>query len=138
MLPKHLHRNENELEVIRKLISEGRDRPVLMINENAYTPEAGFPDGDLYQRYVTGLEAVVRATGGSLLWRLPVRGNPLGTAARTDEIIAIWFPSHQAYLDLPKAEGGDQNYILRARCVERALIHRCPGEAFQPSGAAPE
>jgi hypothetical protein len=107
MLPRHLERNPDELEKIHKLISAGGDHPVLMINENAYTRASGYPDGEPYRRYMAGLEDVVQAAGGAILWRV--------------------------YLDVPLAEGGDENYRLRALCVERALIHRCPGGSVQPA-----
>jgi hypothetical protein len=42
-----------------------------MINENAYTREAGFPDGGLYQQYISGLEAVVHRVRGAIIWRVP-------------------------------------------------------------------
>jgi len=133
MLPKHLERNPDELEKIHKLISAGGDHSVLMINENAYTRESGYPHGEPYQRYMAGLQSLVQLVGGAILWRVPVLGTPVGAAARVDEILGIWYLSHQAYLDVPSAQGGEQNYRLRALCVESALIHRCPGEAFQPT-----
>jgi hypothetical protein len=133
MLSKHLERNPDELKKIHKLISVGGDHPVLMINENAYTHESGYPDGEPYKRYMAGLESVVHGVGGAILWRVPVLGNPVGAAARVDEILGIWYPGHQAYLDVPSAQGGEENYRLRALCVKRALIHRCPGETFQPT-----
>ena len=34
------------------------------------------------------------------------------------------------FLDLPKAPGADENYRLRALAVEKAVIHRMPGDAF--------
>lgn len=128
MLPSHLRRNEDELVRIREMVASGRDNPVLMINENAYTVEAGYPDGELYRRYVAGLEALVERLGGRFLWRLPVLGQPVGQLPEINEIIAIWYPSHEAYLGLPNATCGDENYRLRTLCVERACIHRCPGE----------
>jgi hypothetical protein len=126
-LPDHLRRNQDELARISEVVTSGRDHPVLMLNENAYTHDAAYPHGELYQRYVAGLEALVTRLGGQFLWQLPVLGQPVGAGRAMDEIIAIWYPSHKAYLDLPSAEGGDENYRLRTLCVERARIHRCPG-----------
>jgi uncharacterized protein len=127
-LPEALQRNPLEVERMRKLAESGNDRPVLMLNCNAYTAEAGFPDGEPYRRYVRGLEALVSSLGGKILWQVPVEGQPVGSAPRADEILAIWYPSHQAYLDLPSAPGGADNYHLRRFCVESAVIHACPGE----------
>jgi hypothetical protein len=129
MLPNHLKRNESEIAAIKELIARGADGPVLMLNLNTYTPAAGYPNGELYRRYVAGLEAIVKSLGGKFLWRRPVYGQPVGEQKRVDEIIAVWYPTHQAYLDVATAPGGDENYRLRALCVERAVIHRCPGDS---------
>jgi hypothetical protein len=109
MLPKNLQRNPEELAKIRRLISAGKEHPVLMINENASSQGAGFPDGEPYQQYMVGLGNVVRSVGGAILWRVPVLGQPVGKAVHFDEILGIWYPSHQAYLDLPSAAGADHN-----------------------------
>lgn len=127
ILPDHLRRNPDDLTRMRELVASGHDHPALMINENSYTSVAGYPDGALYERYVGGLENLVKNLGGRFQWRLQVLGQPVGQELGTDEIIAIWFPSHQAYLDLPDAPGSEDNYRLRSLCVERARIHRCPG-----------
>jgi hypothetical protein len=132
MLPKHLERNTDELERIRELIASGHDRPVLMINENAYTATSGYPDAEPYKSYILGLDALVRRVGGAILWRVPVLGQPVGSSDRVDEILGIWYPGHQAYLDVATAEGSVRSYELRTLCVERALIHRCDGAALQP------
>jgi hypothetical protein len=137
MLPDHLKRNESELLIIRAIVDSGNDRPVLMLNMNSYTPAAGFPEGALYGQYLSGLEALVETLGGKLLWRLPVFGQPVGEQRRIDEILAIWYPAHKAYLDLPAMPGGEENYRLRSLCIERALIHRCPGEPLSEVRANP-
>ncbi len=132
MLPEHLRRNEADLAEIRKLIESGNDHPVLMLNQNAYTEEANFPGGDFYRGYIEGLESLVGRLGGAILWREPVLGQPVGELRRCDEILAIWFPSHRAYLDLPTTDGGAENYRLRQICVEHAHIYRCRGYSEFP------
>jgi uncharacterized protein len=127
-LPKALQRNAPELERMRTLAESGNDRPVLMLNCNSYTAEAGFPDGEHYRRYLAGLEALVSSLGGRIQWRAPVDGQPVGASTPADEVLAIWYPSHQAYLDLPSQPGGAENYRLRRLCVKAAVIHACPGE----------
>jgi hypothetical protein len=126
MLPDHLKRNQAELVRMRELVARGEDHPVLMINENAYTERAGYPHGELYRRYIAGLEELVNRVGGTILWRFPVLGQPVGECWPADEILGIWYPGHHAYLELPSKPGGEENYRLRALCVERARIHRCP------------
>lgn len=120
-------RNPQEIEAITAIAQSGQDRPVLMLNLNRYKPEARFPDGELYLSYVTGLEAFLPAVGGAVLWRIPVFGQPVGEQP-IDEVLAAWYPSHQAFLDLPAAPGAESNYRLRGMCVAYAVIHRCPGD----------
>ena len=44
-----------------------------------------------------------------------------------DEILAAWYPSHRAFLDLPDQPGAKENFRLRKICVRSAVIHRCNG-----------
>ena len=118
-----------ELEAIRSVAESGADRPVTMMNLNRYVPEAGFPDGKLYCAYIDGLEAFLPNVGGKVLWRTPVFGRVVGDQV-LHEILAAWYPSHQAFLDLPNAPGAEDNYRLRSEAVEYASIHRCAGEGY--------
>jgi len=126
MLPAHLERNEDELSVMREIAESTDDGSVLMLNLSRYTMAAGFPDGDLYQRYVSGLEAFLRTAGAWILWRLPVLGQAVGDQ-KIDEVLAAWYPTHRAFLHLPAMPGAAENYRLRGLCVGHAVIHRCPG-----------
>ena len=134
MLPERLKRNDEEIAVIRAIAESANDGPVLMLNMNRYTAEAAYPGGELYTRYLAGLEKLVQSLDGEISWRLPVFGQPVGKADKVDEILAIWYPTHKAYLDVPGAPGGEENYRLRRLCVDSAVIHRCSGE---PLSAVP-
>jgi len=114
MLPEHLERNEDELSVIRGIAESTDDGPVLILNLSRYTPAAGFPDGDLYQRYVSGLEAFLRTVGAQILWRLPVLGQAVGDQ-KINEVLAAWYATHQAFLHLPAMPSAVENYHLRQR-----------------------
>jgi hypothetical protein len=50
------------------------------------------------------------------------------------EILVVWYPSHQAFLDLRTVEGAELNFRFRGEGVELAVIHRCDGETA-PLGA---
>ena len=119
--------NDNELETIAAIAEGGNDGPVLMLNLNRYSKEASFPDGELYCEYMRILEALLPRVGGKVLWRTPVFGQPVGEQP-LDEILAAWYPTHRAFLDLPDAPGADDNFRLRRLCVEYAVIHRCAGD----------
>ena len=137
LVPAHLERNEGELSVIRRIAESTDDGPVLMLNLSRYTPAAGFPDGELYQRYVSGLEAFLRTVGAQILWRLPVLGQAVGDQ-KVNEVLAAWYPTHRAFLHLPTMPGAAENYRLRGLCVEHAVIHRCPGaQPSVPPGGQP-
>jgi len=94
-------RNEDELQVMRQLASSGRDHPVLMLNVNRYRVDSGFPDQPPYVDYMECLEDLVRSVGGRIEKRMLVLGQPVGRQPPAHEILAIWYPSNQAYLDLP-------------------------------------
>ncbi len=79
------------------------------------------------------MEASVGRVGGKVLWRTPVSGQPVGCEHdRVDEILALWYPSHAAFLRLANGtvEGSKEMSRLQQLCVANALIHRCPGDRF--------
>ena len=127
-------RNETEIQIMREIATSGRDRPVLMLNLNYYSAEAAFPDGSLYRNYMAVLERFLPVVGAKVLWRHPVLGQATG-AQKLHEILAAWYPSHQAFLDLPDAPGAEENFRFRAIAVEHAVIHRVSGAVypFMPS-----
>ena len=124
-----IQRNASEIQVIREIAGTVNDGPVLMLNLNRYSQAAAFPDGDLYTSYMSGLEEFLPIVGGKVLWRHRVLGQPVGDQ-QIDEVLAAWYPSHQAFLDLPTSPGSEENYRLRALAVEYAVIHRFSGEAY--------
>ncbi len=127
-------RNEDELDAIKAIARGGGDKPVLMLNLNRYSTEAGYPDGDTYRAYMAVLDTLLPRVGAKVLWRTPVYGQPVGEQS-IDEILAAWYPTHRAFLELPDAPGADENFRLRRICVEYAVIHRCEGERHPLHGA---
>ncbi len=123
------NRNDDEIQVIREIANSGNDRLVLMLNLNRYSKAAAFPDGELYQNYMSVLEDFVPVVGAKILWRHNVLGQPIGDQ-KLDEALAAWYPTHQAFLDLFSAPGSEENFRLRALAVETAVIHRFPGDAY--------
>ena len=121
------NRNDDEIQLIREIAASVNDRPVLMLNLNRYSDAAAFPDGELYKDYMSVLEEFVPIVGARILWRYNVLGQPVGDQ-RLDEVLAAWYPTHQAFLDLFTAPGSDENFRLRALAVEYAVIHRLPGD----------
>ena len=113
-----------EIGVFRSIAGSADDRPVLMLNLNRYVEEANFPDGELYLDYMTVLDQLLMEVGSRILWRTKVRGTVVGTQ-NIHEALGIWYPSHQAFLDLMTAPSSAQNMELRSQTVAHADLHRC-------------
>ena len=128
-MAERVSRNESELEVVRAIAASGNDGPVLMLNLNRYSEAAGFPDGDLYRSYMSVLEEFLPVVGAKVLWRHRVLGQVVGEQA-LDEVLAAWYPTHQAFVDLPTTPGGEENFRLRRLAVEYAVIHRFAGDVY--------
>ena len=117
-----------EIEAIRE-IAAAENGPVLMVNCNRYRI-GEYPDGQLYRRWRTVNQQMLNAVDGKILWTLPVQGQPLinGDLEPLDEILAYWYPSHQAFLDMATSDLKDQNMEARKELVEYAIIHRVFGD----------
>jgi uncharacterized protein (DUF1330 family) len=116
--------NAAEIAVIQGIARGSGDGPVLMINLNKYRPEAGYPDGPLYADYMAVLGTLLQQVGGKVLWRSAVLGPVVGHQ-ELDEALGIWYPSHQAFLNLLTAPASGENMRLRTLAVARADLHRC-------------
>jgi hypothetical protein len=119
--------NPTEIETVHSIAQSSADGPVLMLNLNRYRLEARFPDGQLYRDYMSALDRLLCEVGGRVHWRTTVRGQVVGDQA-LDEAIAIWYPSHQAFLNLMSAPGSAENMRLRALAIEHADLHRCDAD----------
>ena len=118
--------NEAELKIIREIAESGDDCPVLMLNLNKYNDGAGFPNGSPYKDYMKVLEHLLPRVGGRIVWRSEYLGRAVGKQD-VDEVLAAWYSSHQAFLDLPDELGARENFRLRKICIKSAVIHRCNG-----------
>ena len=118
----------DEIEAIRSEAA-GENRPVLMMNCNRYV-SGQFPNGELYVRWRAVNQQMLDAVDGKILWTLPVQGQPLvnGELEPLDEILAYWYPSHQAFLDMATSDLKDENMEARKELVEYAIIHRVFGD----------
>ena len=116
--------NAEEIGVFNAIAGSSNDGPVLMLNLNSYAEEANFPDGDLYREYMAVLDQLLIEVGGRILWCTKVRGTVVGTQ-NIHEALGIWYPSHQAFLDLMTAPSSAQNMELRSKTVAHADLHRC-------------
>lgn len=116
--------NIDEIDVFKSIAGSAEDTPILMLNLNRYVEDANFPDGVLYLEYMTVLDRLLTEVGGRILWRTTIHGTVVGTQ-NIHEALGIWYPSHQAFLDLMTAPSSSQNMELRRRTVAHADLHRC-------------
>lgn len=119
-----LNTNPKEVDKIKAIAGSENDTAVLMINLNRYTQEADYPTGVLYKDYMVALDVLLSQVGGKILWRTTVLGQVIGEQV-IDEALGIWYPSHQAFLNLMTAPGSQENMRLRNLAVEKADLHRC-------------
>ena len=129
MTDQHINRVPSEIEAITAIAVSGQDAPVLMLNLNRYTTADANPQGEDYRNYLAKIEESVGRVGGKVLWRTPVSGQPVGCEHDgVDEILAVWYPSHTAFLRLRTYN--EELYRLRELCVANSVIHRCLGDRY--------
>ena len=100
-----------------------------MINQNLYTAKADFPNGTLYKKWREINKKMIEYANGKVIWNIPVRGQLLynGDCQALSEILAFWYPSHQAFLSMKDAPYREENFAIRKEIIEYAIIHRCDG-----------
>lgn len=114
----------DEIARVKAIAGSAEDGPVLMLNLNRYVAEAEYPNGELYLAYRKTMADIVAEVGGRILWRTSAHGHVVGDLV-IHEALGIWYPSHQAFLDLATAPSSDENMRLRALAVEAANLLRC-------------
>ena len=114
---------------IMEEIAKTDDHPVLMINQNLYTAKAKFPDGELYKEWRAINQKMIEYGDGKIIWSMPVQGQILynGECQTLSEILAYWYPSHQAFLSMKDAPYREENFAIRKEIIEYAIVHRCDG-----------
>ncbi len=135
----HLRARRESFGRIQAIAGSDQDPPVLMLNLNQYTEAAQFPNGPAYLDYMAALHHAVEAGGGKVLWQSEVAEHVIGCDHDAyDEVLAVWYPSHAAFVELPKADGADLMFEGRAVCVANAAIVALPGDVapHQPGPTA--
>ena len=117
--------NELEFAKIEEIANSETDCLVFMLNLNKYFDRGRFINQDeKYNKYIKTVYAILYEIGGKMLWRSPVHDQMVGEQD-IDEIWAVWYPSHKAFLDLKDVPTAAKSFTLKRQIVERAVIHRC-------------
>ena len=116
--------NIKEIEKFKKIAGTSEDTSIIMLNLNEYTEEAEFPNGQLYRDYMDVLDIILSEVGGKILWRTESSATVIGNQ-RIHEALGIWYPNHQAFLDLMTVPSSDKNMKLRSLAVKKADLHKC-------------
>jgi uncharacterized protein (DUF1330 family) len=100
----------------RRAGAEG-DGPLVMLNLNRYVPGGH----EAYLRYGEVAVRVLARVGGSLLWHTSAPETVIGDDGdRYDEIIAVWYPSWEAFLAL----AGDPELVRAAEEHRRGALEK--------------
>ena len=111
---------EPEAEQIAALAGLRDGGPVVMLNLNRYR------DRTAYERYgVVALEVLERV-GGRILWQAEAKATVIGDESdRYDEVIAVWYPSVEAFTALATDPAVLEVREVRAEALERAALICC-------------
>ena len=115
--------NSHAFDEVSKIASSSHDRPVLMLNLNTYFNGQSTMSSDAYKAYNSAVEAILREVNGKVLWRSPLHGQPAGKQ-NVDEVLAVWYPSHQAFVDIKYAPSSARFDEAKSKVVKHAIIHR--------------
>ena len=114
------------------------DSPVVMLNLNRYRARAeypGTPDSDVtgreaYLRYGVVAFAAIQSVGGEILWATDAAETVIGCDHDVyDEVVAVWYPSRAAFLDLAAHPGYMEALAHRDAAIEQATLIATRGEA---------
>ena len=72
---------------------------------------------------------MIKFADAKILWSIPVKGQIMhnGNGQPLSEILAYWYPSHQAFLSMKDAPYREENFAIRKEIIEYANVHRCDG-----------
>jgi uncharacterized protein (DUF1330 family) len=116
--------DERQLAEVSSVAGSADDGPVVMLNLNRYR------DRDAYYRYAAVAARVLERVGGKVLWQAQSQGTVIGDQSDLyDEVIAVWYPSHEAFIALATDPEVLTARADRAAGLERAALIRCAAAA---------
>jgi uncharacterized protein (DUF1330 family) len=138
---------QQQIDAVAAIADDG---PLVMLNLNRYRERAAYsgepPGGasadvsghEAYLRYGLTAMKVLARVGGEILWSTQATLTVVGDESdRCDEVIAVRYPSAQAFLALALDPELSAALPHREAGLERAAIIRCDdrgGPLFEPIG----
>ena len=116
--------NMDTFEKVSGIANSNSDSPVLMLNLNTYFDGRKTMSSPAYSEYNAAVDAVLREVEAKVIWRSPVYGQPVGDQI-VDEILAVWYPTHKAFVELKNAPSSSRFAEAKNKVVRNAIIHRC-------------
>jgi len=127
-----------QIEAVARVAGTDADGPLVMLNLNRYRDRAAYaaepPGGgtadvsgrEAYERYGAVALDVLTSVGGEVLWHTHATITVIGDEGdRWDEVIAVRYPSAQAFLDLALDPELGIALPHRDAGLERAAVIRC-------------
>jgi uncharacterized protein (DUF1330 family) len=127
-----------QIGTLQAIAGSDADGPLVMLNLNTYRDRAAYagdpPGGaspdvsgrEAYERYGETALAVLNRVGGEILWHANATLTVIGDDADgCDEVIAVRYPSAQAFLDLALAPEVLAALPHRDAALARAALIRC-------------
>ena len=70
------------------------------------------------------INRLVDEVEGKILWQTKVNGQVVGNQD-LDEVLGVWYPSHQSFLSIRTAPSSARNMELRSSVVQSANLQWC-------------
>lgn len=112
--------------------------PVVMLNLNRYRDRAQYPEGapdadvsgrEAYLRYGVVAFAAIQSVGGAILWATDAAETVIGCDHdEYDEVVAVWYPSRNAFLALAEFPGYMEAHVHRDAAIEQATLIATRGD----------
>ena len=130
--------SEDQFSELAAIAGSDADGPKVMLNLNRYRDRARYedavPDGldpdvsgrDAYLRYGVVATRVLSRLGGRVLWEAESKRTVVGEDGdRYDEVLAVWYPSLAAFIQLATDPELLAAHPHRAAGLERAVLLCC-------------
>ena len=115
--------NKQAFDDVSKIANSGDDRPVFVLNLNTYFHSQSATSSDTCKNCNSAVDAILREVERKILRRSPVLGQPVGKQ-NVDEILVIWYHSHQAFVNIKDALSSARFNEAKNRVVKHAIIYR--------------